>query len=220
MKLLKTYIVLGIALLVLFVCAACVSSGTATGTSSEKKTAKATEPLVLADFESGEPKGAFDSNWFAIADDDSSNHGNSKVAFSMTDGAAGSKHAVRVDYEHGPAYQYRFVLLKCEFPKVADFSSYESLAFTIKGSGEKLKIHIGTYDISDYDYHERVLGATPKDWMELVMPIADFKQEGWGKPKNLNPSHVLLLQFQTGSQVSGEKGWFAIDDVKLLPGAK
>jgi len=210
MSRLKTFIVLSAIAAVGCLYFSCVSGGSP----------KATEPLVLADFEKGEASGAFGSSWVAIDDTDPTNHGNSKAAVSMTDGADGSKYAVRLDYEHGPAYMYRFGLLKCDFPKVVDFSPYQALSFKIKGSGNKLKVHIGTSDISDFDYHEKVIYSTPADWTEIVMTFTSFQQEGWGKSKPFIASHVLLLQFQTGSQIAGEKGFITIDDVKLLPSVK
>jgi hypothetical protein len=177
----------------------------------EEKTA-----LSLGDFDQGklsvEPLSA---EWQTA--DDSPNQGNSKANPSFIDGAQGSKKALELTYELGEKYQYRYAALKLAFKKAQDFSKYKSLSFWIKGSGNKLKLSIATGNVKDYDYYSYTISSTPtSDWVAYKIPFTSFFQEGWGEKKDFDLKNVTFLNLQASSMTLGEKGWFAIDDVRIL----
>ncbi|MBN1412891.1 MAG: CIA30 family protein [Spirochaetales bacterium] len=150
-----------------------------------------------------------------MAEDDSPNKGTSTAVISRVAGQGGSAGAIRFDYTLGTGYQYRYGLVKIGMNGDKDFSGYKTLSFWIRGSGLKLKVHIGTRLVTDYDYHEFLIASVPAEWTEYNVPVTKFFQEGWGAKKKLDMSKIFLVQFQTGSMVDGEKGWLELDNVKF-----
>ncbi len=151
-----------------------------------------------------------------IFENDSANHGNSKGNLSFTNGHQENTQALLLRYELGPALNYRYVIVKLPFLSAKDFSKYKQIKFWMKGSGSKVKICIGCEDVKDYDYHNYIIASPNSGWKEYGVPLSMFKQDGWGKPKGLDLTKITLIQLQTGSMESGEKGEFAIDNIELI----
>jgi hypothetical protein len=162
---------------------------------------------------------AFDKNSFKIntvagaswaSGDDQANGGDTKSKFSLGEEMAKGKKTVKLEYELGATYKYRYALAKLDFGTPTDFSKYKTLSFSIRGSGNKVKVMIGTMGVTDYDYHNEIITATTSDWKEYKISLDSIKQEGWGKFVVFDPERINLIQFQTGSGSSGERGWFEI----------
>ncbi len=154
--------------------------------------------------------------WEAV--DDSVNGGNSKARLSL--GEYGNKKTLRLDYELGAAYKYRYAMAHLTFLNPVDLSKYKWISISIRGSADKLKFHFGTFNVEDYDYHGYALRFTTRDWKEYRLPINSLKQEGWGKKAVLDFEKIKTIQFQTASMMPGEKGWIEIGKIVLESGDK
>jgi beta-mannanase len=150
-----------------------------------------------------------------LSDEDSHNGGDSKAVLTLCKGEDGQENAVRLDYELGQKYQYRYSIMRLKFSEPIDISSYQFLSFRLKGNGHKLKIHLVTGEIKDYNYHTYLIDSTSSRWKEYIIPLASFQQEDWGEKKPLDLKNIVMLQFQTGSVQEGEKGFFTLEKVEL-----
>ncbi|MFH1368413.1 MAG: CIA30 family protein [Elusimicrobiota bacterium] len=171
------------------------------------------DKFLYADFE----KNTYDrlgNEW--AEESDAANQGNSTCEISGVKGQGGSSGALRLDYKLGPAFRFRYAIAKAEFSEPLDLSQYKTMKFWLRGSGAKLKLHVGVADVEDYDYHEYLITTTPAEWKEYKIPFSAFEQEGWGKNKPFNLNAVNKLQFQTGSMAEGEKGWFEVDNISFV----
>jgi hypothetical protein len=167
-------------------------------------------PFMLSDFEEGLVDRLGDE-W--KPEDDSPNGGNSRSSLNTGDGQGASKGSLRMEYTLGPAYKYRYAIAKVEFQNPIELSSYKSLSFWVKGNGKKLKIHLCSATVKDYDWHGSTFAATPQDWTEYVVPFASLTQEGWGRPRPLDLKKIQRIEFVSGSAESGEQGWFEVDNL-------
>jgi hypothetical protein len=167
----------------------------------------------LGNFEQKSLKSDFGGEWETATD--KANNGTSIASTSFVEGIDPAKKAISVNYELKAGYQYRYIMFKINFPKVLDFSKYNSISFWLKGSGHRLKFHVGTEVVKDYDYHSYNIAKTTTDWTEYKIPLSVFVQEGWGSTKEFEMKKVFMIEFQTGSMKEGEKGWFAIGEIKL-----
>lgn len=171
------------------------------------------DTFMFADFE--------DMLYDALGDqwkteDDSWNHGNSVCQLKLGEGQGSGESSMRFEYKLGQGYQYRYAITKVEFAKPLDLSAYKTIKFWVRGSGNKLRLHVCSENVKDYDYHEYYIPATPKEWRQYKVPFEIFKQEGWGKNQALDLAKVVKLQFQTGSMVAGEDGWFEVDNISFI----
>lgn len=170
------------------------------------------ENFLLADFE-GTLLDKLGNEWGV--EDDSPNKGDSKGGVTVGDGQGGSKGSMRLAYTLGPSYQYRYTIAKVEFQKPLNITDYKTLKFWMKGSGNKVKVHLCSDTVKDYDWHEYVIESTPSDWKLIEIPFTAFQQEGWGKAAELDQKNIIRIQFQTGSMADGEQGWFEVDNLML-----
>lgn len=158
---------------------------------------------------------AFGNAWSGETDLD--NGGDSSVNFILAEpGFRGSKNAVRLEYTLGPSYEYRYAILGADSSeRPIDISAYKGIQFYIKGKEFPLKFHICTALVEDFDFHGFYIERVEPDWVQMRIPFAELKQEGWGAPKQLDLTQIVKIQFQTASQQSGENGWFVVDNVEL-----
>jgi beta-mannanase len=168
---------------------------------------------VIDTFEDGDLNDNNTGIWQGV--NDSGNGGNSFINVKITNHSFEGLYAIHTSYTLGPNYQYRYVFLNDVYGQPKDYSQFKNISFAIKGSGHKLRVNIGTTNINDYDYYGYNLGNTPSNWTVYTLYFSQFKQEGWGVPKSFDTTCVKEFQFKPSSQISGEKGWFIIDNIVL-----
>jgi hypothetical protein len=122
---------------------------------------------------------------------------------------------LKIKYTLGEKYAYRYAGIKLLFSKPLDISLYRHFSFRLKGSGNRLKITIGTEGITNFDYHQYVLPSTPLKWKDYDILLSMFKQQGFGETGEIDLKRVTFIEFKTASMQSGESGWFAFDKVEL-----
>ena len=170
---------------------------------------------VVDDFEDNDLADNNGGTWFGDNDSYPPNNGNSTISVKLTNIAYEGEKAIYASYTLGPAYQYRYVLLMDSYSSAKDYSNYKSISFAIKGSGHKVKVIVGTENITDYDYYGYDIGNTMANWTVKTLYFKNFQQEGWGSPKSFDLSKVKSFMFKASSMISGEQGWFIIDNVVL-----
>lgn len=174
------------------------------------------DEFVLADFE-GMLSDAFGNFWSGQSD--KWNGGDSAYEVTLVKTKASGKNKSRSNlkftYELGPSYEYRYALLKDEMQEPIDISAYKTMKFRMRGSGHKIKLHLCTANVEDFDFYEYLIDPSPKEWREYRILFESFKQEGWGKPKPLDLTKLNKIQFQAGSMKAGEAGWFELDDISF-----
>lgn len=165
-------------------------------------------------------------SWSAEDDSAPPNNGNSLITYLIKTNILSGKtnRYAKVEYTLGPNYVYRYVMLQNQFLE-RDLSQYNGLRFFLRGSGHQLRIIIRSDSImgSNYDDYGYVLPATPARWTEYIISFSDFQQEGWGTqlgfPK-IEIDEVLKkvnkIQFKASSKISGESGYFEIDDLSFV----
>lgn len=168
---------------------------------------------VVDTFEDGNFSDNNTGTWQGV--DDTVNGGNSQIRVVLTNDTYQGAFAMKTSYTLGPGYQYRYVFLQDVYGAPKDYSSFKNISFAIKGSGHKLRINIGTANITDYDYYGYNLGNTPSNWTVYTLYFSQFAQEGWGTPKPFDTTRVKEFQFKASSMISGERGWFIIDNIVL-----
>ena len=152
---------------------------------------------------------------------DSANGGNSTISFAKkTNIYSGiTNRYIWVQYTLGPNYQYRYVFLQNNFNET-NLINYNGLKFLLRGSGNKLRIMIRSDSVagSNYDDFGYVINQTPNNWTEFIIKFSDFNQEGWGTPMDKNEvlRHLNKIQFKASSMISGESGWFEVDNVSFV----
>jgi len=172
--------------------------------------------MVYEDFDGG----GIGTSWANF--DDRLNNGNSySTQFSIT-GYSGS--GVRLQYQLGPDYVSRYAFLSIVSP--VDISKYNAVQFKMKGSGNKVRVILraDTFQNSNapspssYDDYGYVIGNSSSSWKEYTIFFKDFVQEGWGAKFNLDDILVNFdrIQFKAASMISGETGFFDVDDVKFV----
>jgi hypothetical protein len=171
------------------------------------------DEFVLADFE-GTLNDRLGAPW--TSQNDSGNGGASIATVKLVpEGFGGSKGSLRLDYTLAREFQYRYTIAKVEYDSPVDMSAYKSVVFRMRGSGNSVKVHVVSPNVTDYDYHETQIRKTTYEWKEYKIPFSEFVQEGWGANRELDLSRIVKIQFQTGSMVDGEKGWFEVDNIVL-----
>lgn len=168
------------------------------------------DTFVYSDFE-GTLMDRLANPW--IADNDSPNQGNSTCNVSQGQGQGGSLGSLRLDYDLGQAYKYRYAIARVQYEEPIDISMYNVIRFWLRGSGHKVKFHICMNTVKDYDWHGRVIDATTPEWKQYEVELSGLKQEGWGIPKPVDLRNVARIEFQTGSAAPGEQGWFEVDSI-------
>jgi|GEM_PF-5645744 len=172
---------------------------------------------IIDQFEDGDWSDNIGGTWVAV--DDSGNSGNSTIAVKWTNDAMEGVQALNVKYTLGAAYTYRYVFMKTGYPVATpqDFSGYDHIVFSVKGSGNKMRIVFETTNINDYDYYGYNIAASPSTYTSYTLAWSSFAQEGWGALKPLSLDAIEGIEFKASSQVSGEAGWFTIDNFRLGP---
>jgi hypothetical protein len=95
-----------------------------------------------------------------------------------------------------------------------DLSGYKTLRFFAKGNGGRYAVVFDKASVTDYD-HYRYEFTAPSTWTEIVVPIADMKQAGWGKKVPARFNDVTRIYF---SPAEFDKPFdISIDDVVLSP---
>ncbi len=174
---------------------------------------KSTNEIIIDDFEDGDYVDKCAGIWYAI--NDSVNQGDSECKIRMTTGVSNKGRAIKFEYKLGPRFQYRYAMLSDIFKFPIDFTKYKSISFYLRGSGHKLRIKLWSENVEGWDWHGFTIPRTPKKWKRYTIPFFVFRQEGWGKPQKLDLRIIKRIDFQTASMVSGEEGWFEIDNLKL-----
>ena len=189
---------------------------TKTGAAVKSNTKDITLPKILDDFDNGDLKDALGGVWEVETDE--VNGGNSSGVISFQPGKEGQ--ALRFDYTLGESFQYRYCIAKVNYENTVgpvDLSAASGIKFFIKGNGKKFRFNVCIDKDLGYNWHGITIDSLPSEWKEIVVPFSSLKQEeGWGKPDSFDPKRVLKLEFRSASQISGEKGFFLIDNVSLI----
>jgi hypothetical protein len=147
--------------------------------------------------------------------DDSLDGGTSQSKMSFGNGQTKGEKTLRLDYELASGFKDRYAMVGVSFAIPIDLSKYRTLSFWMRGSGNKIRVYIGTKDVEDFDYHNYLITATSGKWKQYKLSFAELTQEGWGKSVVFDPEKISTIQFKTASKAVGEKGWFEIDKVTL-----
>jgi hypothetical protein len=67
-----------------------------------------------------------------------------------------------------------------------------------------------------HDYHKARVELTP-DWKRYVVPIADFRQDGWGKRADFTPEEVHGIHFGLAGTPEGLATDLWLDNIELVP---
>ncbi|HMB01205.1 MAG TPA: CIA30 family protein, partial [Spirochaetota bacterium] len=89
--------------------------------------------------------------------------------------------AVGVRYELKKDYQYRYINLQLNTAAPINVEAYNSLAVKIRGNTGGLRCKLWSRNVSGYDWHGFVLEDIDKQWTEMLLPLSEFVQEGWGQ---------------------------------------
>jgi sialate O-acetylesterase len=79
--------------------------------------------------------------------------------------------------------------------KPDDLSSFEFIEADMRGKGV-FKMELTQPSIRDYDYPCSQPITLTKNWTKVRMPIAQFKQNGWGLAKPFTQNELVNIQFQ------------------------
>lgn len=95
-----------------------------------------------------------------------------------------------------------------------DVSGFKTLRFFVKGNGGRYAVAFEKAAVTDHD-HFRYEFTAPSTWTEVVVPLAELKQAGWGKRVPPRFDDVIRIDF---SPVEFDKAFdFAVDHVVLSP---
>ena len=154
---------------------------------------------------------------YTIFDDSTQNPAGNSTGFSNILSKSTTDKYLYFEYYLGPDCPWRYVGIK----KVninMDVSKYDGIALDIKGSGNKLRINLNTAGVSDWDFHGYNIEATPNEWRRYVIPFSEFKRAGFGTGDDqyLDLKNLKEIEFKADSGISGEEGWFAIDNIEFI----
>lgn len=168
--------------------------------------------FVVDTFEDGDQYDNNGGTWLAV--NDVTKSGNSTASMKMTNDSFEGTKAIYFEYTLGSNYDFRFALLTDNYGIVKDFTQYSNITFSIKGSGNPVRLMLATTTITDAGYYGYNISA-PSTWTTETLWFKFLSQPGWATNKPLELDHVREIQFQASSQVAGEHGWFIIDNVRL-----
>ncbi len=171
-----------------------------------------TAQTLIDDFEDGNYSDNLGGTW--SAQNDAGDGGNSTASVSLI---TNSSVYIHFTYSLGANYQYRYALVGDNYSPSKNFVASSGIKFKIRGSGKKCRVVVATTNISDYDSYGYVIESTPGAWTTYSLTWGEFSQEGWGASKPFDLSGVSSISFKASSQITGESGWFDIDDISLLP---
>ncbi|MFZ5895717.1 MAG: CIA30 family protein [Myxococcota bacterium] len=95
-----------------------------------------------------------------------------------------------------------------------DLNGYKTLRFFVKADGGRYSVALEKASVTDHD-HFRYEFTAPSSWTEIVVPLAELAQAGWGKPLPRRFDDVLRVRF---SPAEFDKPFdFAVDHLVLSP---
>jgi chitinase len=107
-----------------------------------------------------------------------------------------------------------YAALVASFP-VTDFEPVESIRFWAKGDGKRYGLSLQRSAVHDYAFPIATFEA-PREWTQVVLKTADFKQPDWGQKVPGPFTDAIGLAFAPGPQFDDEDFDLWIDDVELV----
>ncbi|OGI11025.1 MAG: hypothetical protein A2Y40_00065 [Candidatus Margulisbacteria bacterium GWF2_35_9] len=196
------------------------SSGVTLSATPIPATVTASIGVMLDNFEDGDTQNKFGHYWYTF--NDTGNGGNSVVAMQINalDAANGTTVSNRVNYTLGNnIYADRFAAVATDVTANSaelNMSQYSGLVFYAKGSGNQMNVVLRSGIVTDNDDFVYTINTT-SDWVRYIIPFTSFSQSGWGAPKSILGAltQMKAVQFKASSKVSGENGWYRIDEVSF-----
>ncbi len=98
-----------------------------------------------------------------------------------------------------------------------DLTVKSNITIWVKGSGNELRISFESDTHGDEDYYGITIWGTLSTWTCYTLYFSDFRQRGFGSSVPLETSlqQVTAIRFEACSKISGEHGFFRLDDIKL-----
>jgi chitinase len=107
-----------------------------------------------------------------------------------------------------------YAALVASFP-VTDFEPVAGIRFWTKGDGKRYGLSIQRSAVHDYAFPVATFEA-PREWTQVVLKTADFKQPDWGQKVPGPFTDAIGLAFAPGPQFDDEDFDLWIDDVELV----
>jgi|GEM_PF-3366864 hypothetical protein len=187
-----------------------------------RKLRPAGDALLVDDFEVGGVRNHLSGDWTQYADQNNLGTKLGKEYFVPVEGGCpkSDKFAGRIWGHFGRneapwpfAQMWTFL---SEFGQPVDISAFSSVRFYARGDGKPYLLILGRSSIADYANYQVSFSAT-KDWGQVTLTLADFKQPSWGKRVEKGWEDVVSLMFGVEAGASSDKDFdLWIDDVELV----
>ena len=107
-----------------------------------------------------------------------------------------------------------FAALVADF-EPTDFSSVRAVRFWAKGNAKEYALAVHRLAVHDYAFPFATFRA-PASWTEVVVPLTELKQPGWGQKLGVAWTDVNGLALQPGPAFDDEDFDLWVDDLELV----
>jgi endoglucanase len=167
--------------------------------------------LLVEDFEDGDLRNAFDSEWTLYSDADEGGGSRLDSMPWVVEGGYQSSHKARLDFTlEKRSYAYSpYLGIATEVPK--DAAAYAGLSYVYRGPAHLVQLL--TTDVADFDYFRFEVPASAS-WKKVVIGYQQAHQAGFGTAAPWNPENLEGISWSvTGAD--GLTGTLELDDMYL-----
>lgn len=197
--------------------------GTKTYTASISEISFGNKTLVDACNHDCKMSNAFGGYWYPALDTNDGHYSTGTMTF-PAEGISGNcaKFEYKLNWNEDKDKNTVFAILGTQMPSngtnTTNLNDYTGISLYLRGNGKPMSFVLVSNNVTDYNYYQYLIDATPGEWRQYVLRFENFSQESWGRQVDRKEclGNVTDLHFKANSKVDNEVGWFEIDNIILI----